>query len=161
MSLGCRRSVSYVLPSSFLVLTTSEGGAVVDDCRYSLADISLRWMVKQVILSQCGILFDHTALRKADINIVNIVFRDPDQPSVGDFWKESQTSKSPSTEPSHHWSDDHPDEGGAAEPWPTDQDVLADSHDEFKARKVWWMLELFPMKYAWQEANGKWNAKWG
>jgi len=22
-------------------------------------------------------------------------------------------------------------------------------------------LELFPMKYAWQEASGKWNAKWG
>ena len=45
--------------------------------------------------------------------------------------------------------------------WPIDQDVLTDSHDELWLRKVWWMLELFPMKYAWQEASGKWNAKWG
>ena len=45
--------------------------------------------------------------------------------------------------------------------WPIDQDVLTDSHDELWLRKVWWTLELFPMKDAWQEASGKWNAKWG
>ena len=38
------------------------GGSVKDTERYSLANISLRWMVKQVELSQCGIKFDPVAL---------------------------------------------------------------------------------------------------
>jgi len=133
------------------------GGAVADDCRYSLADISLRWMVKQVVISQCGILFDHAALRKADIDISSIAFMDPRQPTVGDFWKESHTSQPPSTAPGRENANGH----DAAELWPTDHDVLADCHDELKSKKHWWMLEMFPLKYAWQEADGKWNAKWG
>ncbi|KAF9793319.1 hypothetical protein BJ322DRAFT_996824 [Thelephora terrestris] len=99
------------------------GGTVADDCRYSLADISLRWMVKQVILSQCGILFDLAALRRADIDISNIITTDFQQP--------------------------------------TDQDALTDPHDQLKMKKAWWILEIMPMKYAWQDAKGKWHAKWG
>ncbi|KAF9653862.1 hypothetical protein BDM02DRAFT_3086688 [Thelephora ganbajun] len=102
------------------------GGTVADGCRYSLANISLRWMVKQVVLSQCGILFDQAALRRADIDI------------------SSDT-----------------DGYDAAELWPADQDVVADRHDQLKVKKPWWILEILPTKYAWQEANGKWNAKWG
>ena len=139
----------------------SEGGAVADDCRYSLADISLRWMVKQVVFSQCGILFDHTALRRADIDISNIIFTDPHQPTVGDLWKKGPQVSEPSAAASNHENDDRANGDGVTEPWPVDQDALTDSHDQLKSQKVWWMLELFPMKYAWQEANGKWNAKWG
>jgi hypothetical protein len=118
-------------------------------------------MVKQVVLSQCGILFDHAALRRADIGISSIVFTDSHQPTVEDFWKNgSQTPKPSSTTPDHE-NGNHADGRGAAEMWPTDKDVLTDRHDELKSRKVWWMLELLPTKYAWQEANGKWDAKWG
>jgi hypothetical protein len=142
---------------SLLALIASTGGSVADDCRYSLAGISLRWMVKQVVLSQCGILFDHAALRRADIDIAN-VFTDHQQPTVKDLWKrEPQTSKSPSPAPDHEDSDGE----DAAETWPTNQDVLTDSHDQLKAKKAWWMLEMLPMKYAWQDAKGKWHAKWG
>lgn len=138
---------------------TFTGGAVDDNCRYSLADISLRWMVKQVVLSQCGILLDHAALRKADIDISTVVVTD--QPTVSDFWKKgSKMPKSPSTEPGHEDADGQ-NGHDAAELWPTDQDVLTDCHDLLKRRKAWWMLEMLPTKYAWQEANGKWDAKWG
>lgn len=137
---------------SVIPTTPSTGGTVADDCRYSLADIPLRWMVKQVVLSQCGILFDHAALRTADIDISTIVFTDPHQPTVSDFWKEPKVSKHLPTESGHE---------NAAELWPTDQDVLTDSHDSLKLTKAWWMLEVLPTKYAWQEADGKWNAKWG
>jgi len=137
------------------------GGSVTDDCRYSLAGISLRWMVKQVVLSQCGILFDHAALRRADIDISTIVFTDSHQPTVSDFWKnKSSTSESPIAESSHEKADGQSDHD-AAELWPVDQDVVTDCHDELKLKKVWWMLEALPTKYAWQEASGKWDAKWG
>ena len=115
-------------------------------------------MVKQVVQSQCGILFDQIALRKADIDISTIVFSDPHQPTVRDFWrKEPQMVKSPSPEPTQEGASGN----DMAEMWPTDQDVLADSHDQLKTRKAWWMLETLPMKYAWQDAQGKWHAKWG
>jgi len=133
------------------------GGTVADDCRYSLSDISLRWMVKQVILSQCGILFDHAALRRADIDISSIIVMDPQQPTVRDFWKPGpRMRKSPSPVPIHEDAD-----GNDEELWPTDQDVLTDCHDQLKLTKAWWMLEMLPMKYAWQDAQGKWHAKWG
>jgi len=117
-------------------------------------------MVKQVVFSQCGILFDQAALRRADIDISTIVFTDPRQPTVENFWTGTQKSKSPPTA-SGRESSDQASGSGAAEMWPIDQDVLTDTHDELRSRKVWWMLELFPMKYAWQEVSGKWNAKWG
>jgi len=143
------------------ILTTSTGGAVRDDCRYSLADISLRWMVKQIVLSQCGILLDHAALRKADIDISTVVITDPHQPTVSDFWRKGpKMPKSPSTESSRGDADGHSGHD-AAELWPKDQDALTDCYDALKGRKAWWMLEVLPTKYAWQEANGKWNAKWG
>jgi hypothetical protein len=44
------------------------GGAVEDSVRHSLAEISLRWMVKQVVISKCGIKFDATALRTAGLD---------------------------------------------------------------------------------------------
>ena len=161
---GCHADVggeypkSWHQPLSLILTVSSTGGTVADDCRYSLADISLRWMVKQVVLSQCGILFDLSALRRADIDISNIVFTDPHQPTVGDYWKRGprmRESSSPVPDP------EDAGEGYEADMWPTDQDALTDSHDQLKSRKVWWMLEMLPMKYAWQDAKGKWHAKWG
>lgn len=115
-------------------------------------------MVKQVILSQCGILFDQAALRRADIDIANVVFTDPQQPTVRDFWK--KTPQVPKSIPPAPDGEDAGDDG-VPEIWPTDQDVLADCHDQLKLAKAWWMLEVLPMKYAWQDASGKWHAKWG
>lgn len=115
-------------------------------------------MVKQVVLSQCGILFDHAALRSADIDITNVIFTDPHQPSVGDYWKKGpRNSKAPSPAP----GSEDTDKDSASETWPADQDVLADCHDQLKLKKAWWILEMLPMKYAWQDAGGKWHSKWG
>ena len=118
-------------------------------------------MVKQVVFSQCGILFDHAALRRADIDISTVVFTDPRQPTVENFWKNGPQKSRPPPTTSGLESDDQASRSEAAEMWPIDQDVLTDTHDELRWRKAWWALELFPMKYAWQEANGKWKAKWG
>lgn len=52
------------------------GSSVPDVVRYSLSDITLQWMVKQVVLSKCGIKFDEEALQRADINISKIPKQD-------------------------------------------------------------------------------------
>ena len=46
------------------------GGAVPDTHEYLLSDIPLRWMVREVMLAQCGVLFDNTALREHHISPV-------------------------------------------------------------------------------------------
>lgn len=43
------------------------GGAVADDIDIALSDITLRWMVRQVMASQCGIQFEEDALARAMI----------------------------------------------------------------------------------------------
>ncbi|KAF8628631.1 hypothetical protein AX15_003766 [Amanita polypyramis BW_CC] len=43
------------------------GGAVPNNTDHSLANITLRWMVREVIGSQCGILFDEAALARNGI----------------------------------------------------------------------------------------------
>ena len=94
------------------------GGAVEDNAPNSLGNVSLGWMVKQVILSECGIKFDATALEEAKIDI------------------------GPQT-------------------LPQPQDVLAAIHDQLNAKPLWWILELMPMKFTWQEPDGTWESKWG
>ncbi|KAJ7364924.1 hypothetical protein DFH08DRAFT_840338, partial [Mycena albidolilacea] len=46
------------------------GGAVADGTDCSLSDITLRWMVRQIMASSCGIQFDEAALERAAISVV-------------------------------------------------------------------------------------------
>ncbi|EDR03434.1 uncharacterized protein LACBIDRAFT_307300 [Laccaria bicolor S238N-H82] len=45
------------------------GGAVPNSTHQSLANISLRWMVSEVIASGCGVVFDPAALAQAGIDV--------------------------------------------------------------------------------------------
>ncbi|KAH9936398.1 uncharacterized protein B0H18DRAFT_1082009 [Fomitopsis serialis] len=89
------------------------GSAVPDTEKLSLADITLRWMVKQIVRAQCGIVFDTDALH--DANIPDSIFTGPDFPPL---------------------------------------------HDELKRMPLWWILELLPTNYNWQEPNGRWHNAW-
>ena len=144
-------------------------GTVEDAVRYSLGNVSLRWMVKQVILSKCGIRFDSAALRRAGIDISTIVLAGPTQPTVEQLWRrrESDVGGAIISSPSG--------EGGSEEDMirrgtgedvesqilPQEQDALADIHDQLRAQPLWWILELMPMKFVWQEADGTWKSKLG
>lgn len=112
------------------------GGAVEDATPYSLNEIPLRWMVKQVILSGCGIKFDAAALADAHIDVPTVVSADPAQQTVEQQDVELQTL-------------------------PREQDILAPIHDRLKTTPVWWILELLPMKFIWQDADGTWKSRWG
>ncbi|KAF9242615.1 hypothetical protein BU15DRAFT_43880 [Melanogaster broomeanus] len=91
------------------------GGNVQDDVKVSLAQIPLRWMVEQVIESQCGIHFDTEALARIGY-----------------------------TTPPRDSDPQHPD-------------ALAPLYDELQINKMWWVLEIAPFSYAWQDTNGVWH----
>jgi len=140
------------------------GGSVKDAVRHSLADISLRWMVKQVILSQCGIRFDAAALRKSDIDVSTIILAGATQSIAKQFFgRETEAGSSSPGSSGEEGSGEHMirKKDADIQTWPRDQDALADMHDQLKSQPMWWPLELMPMKFTWQEADGTWKSEWG
>ena len=146
------------------------GSAVKDAVRDSLANIPLRWMVKEVMISQCGIRFDREALKEAGIPTLD----DHTRPAA-----EQNRTEGPETEPGvplasssspgEDGSGEHAIRGGEginveAQGFPQDQEALADIHDELKIHWSWWLLELMPTKFGWQECKPdgtwKWEHKW-
>jgi len=137
------------------------GSAVKDSVRYSLADISLRWMVKQVVLSQW---FDDEALKLAHIDLPTVVLSTPTNPNA-EAGPALPTPVTSSSLPGEGGSGEHmipkgKDKSVEEQSWPQ-QDVRADIHDQLKAQPMWWLLEMLPMKSTWQDANGTWKSEWG
>ncbi|KAF9783112.1 hypothetical protein BJ322DRAFT_136244 [Thelephora terrestris] len=147
------------------------GSAIKDTVRYSLAAITLRWMVKQVILAQCGIRFDEAALRRADIDISNLVSLSPTQLTMDDILDADAGTTVTTSLPSPSLSGEYDiecymvrsrNDGEVVEQdWPRKQDVVADIHDELRISPIWWLLEFLPIKYEWQDPKGAWKYKWG
>ncbi|KAK1230821.1 hypothetical protein PQX77_006093 [Marasmius sp. AFHP31] len=120
------------------------GGAVRNDTPHSLANITLRWMVREVIKSQCGILFRDDALAKLSIPRIEV-------PSV----RIDRTTEAPLPVlvPAEL---DEPQMREMDKP-----DALAPAHDRLSLGKdgevLWWVLEVVPMRYSWQDADGVWH----
>jgi hypothetical protein len=88
----------------------------------ALKDITLRWMVREIIKSQCGIQFDTGALQRADVEL-----------SFNNAANEARDQN----------------------------DALQPIHDQLKIDPLWWILEILPMTYTWQEACGAWKSSFG
>ena len=117
------------------------GGAVLDAVRFSLADISLEWMVEQVVRSGCGIKFNDAALLKADIIVPTIQI-------TSDNGGNTTRRRGLRVET-------------AEQARLRQQDVQANVNDELKRKPLWWLLEFLPVKFTWQESDGTWKSRWG
>lgn len=103
------------------------GGSVTDDTVYSLGDVSLGWMLKEIMTSQCGILFNEERLIKQGYRV------------------SAFTEQPPSTNP------------------PEDKNALQPIHDALHTAGVqllWWILEVVPTKYVYQDTDGVWHTTW-
>jgi hypothetical protein len=98
------------------------GGADADTVAHSLSGVTLRWMVREVMTSQCGILFDEEELVR---NSIPTTVPFPSTPSEADDNK---------------------------------VDIVQPIHDELNLTPAWWMLEMMPLNYTWQDANGVWHS---
>ena len=103
------------------------GGSNPDATIHCLAHIPLRWMVQEVIKSQCGILFNELALERAVIHI----------PPVGE-----------------------PSENGPAPVDCDSVDALQPLDDELKKQPLWWILELLPLSYVYQDEKCVWHRRY-
>ena len=104
-------------------------------------------MVREVIASQCGILFDSAAMSSLNVHI--------DLP-VQQFFALPVPTKS-SNGPSLTVRTPAPDERDAS----LDKvDALEPTHDELKLKPIWWVLEVIPLPFSWQDAKGFWHRRW-
>lgn len=39
-------------------------------------------------------------------------------------------------------------------------DATSKIYDKLKIKPLWWILEIFPMSYMWQDKNGVWHKTW-
>jgi len=118
--------VASILRATVTMKLDIGGGLTTMDTPHALSNISLRWMVRQIVQSKCGIQLDEEALKRLHIPLGDL--------SEGDLQ--------------------------AAEAREA-QDAVAPLHNAFRRVPFWWILELFPGTYVWQDANGAWRKTWG
>ena len=115
----CRRPL-YCFPTSS---PDVGGGSVLNDTPHSLENITLQWMVRQVMASGCGIRFDDAALARNYI----LPMLPPADPSTSE----------------------EPDVDAA--------DAVQPLSDELVKNPLWWILEILPLTFVWQDAIGVWH----
>ncbi|ESK88013.1 hypothetical protein Moror_10818 [Moniliophthora roreri MCA 2997] len=118
------------------------GGAVLNTEPQSLANITLRWMVRQVVESQCGIQFTSAAMAELAIPLITI-------PTIQDSRKPGLVQTRPDQPLDNQ--DRALDKVDASMPL----------HDELKIDPLWWILEIVPLTYYWQDKDGRWHKSWG
>lgn len=139
------------------------GGLAKDTDDHALSNISLRWMVNEIVKAQCHILFDEAALDLWNIPIPAIVqVALPVTREASDSTLLArEASGSTSTGASAH-------KGDAAEapslflPIEESLDAIDAVQKMGNALKnpFWWALELVPTYHEWQNEQDEWVGKW-
>jgi len=120
------------------------GGSTPDTDAYAVADIPLRWMLQEIVQAECGIQFDYDALAKWGIPT-----------NIG---RDTYTATSPAADQTNGSGTSA---GGPVTENPSDAlDVVKPIHDQLKALPVWWLLEIIPTSYTYQNMKNNWITKW-
>ncbi|KAN0127605.1 Uncharacterized alpha/beta hydrolase domain (DUF2235) domain containing protein [Lactarius tabidus] len=141
------------------------GGNVKDTEQHALSNISLRWMVREILKTKCHILFDETALKEWSIPVEKIK-QAPDSGHLREI-SDSTTLHTPQVTLTPLKPPDMPDLGkesaGTATPESLDADALdavQDIGDQLKKNAFWWIIEIIPTNYMWQNEQDEWVGGW-
>jgi hypothetical protein len=108
------------------------GGSVTNTTQRSVSQIPLRWMVRQVKLADCGIIFDKHAMRRLKVPTDH-----PHSPKHASAW-EKELDLADIQAPLH----DQLDRVGSRLP------------------SAWWLAEFVPSLFRWQTEDGDWRKEW-
>lgn len=156
------------------------GGSVSNKTRYSLARISLRWMIRECFKTDTGIMFDCEGLRKLGLDpssLYPLVTPRPPAIPVGNAVFQELTSTPPS------WIRRlfdrivgkilaPPDPVSSTASTPIDatkddtqvgteeeedlKDALSPIYDQLEIQPAWWILELLPLRLRYQRGDSSW-----
>jgi hypothetical protein len=117
------------------------GGNAPDTAEHALANISLRWMIEQIVGADCPILFDWDAFARWNV------------PTTIGHHQTLQSSSSKDALPLEGGLEGDVDRQDA---WDAVQPIT----DELKKFPVWWILEAFPMGHTYQNAQRRETTTW-
>jgi hypothetical protein len=158
------------------------GGLAKDTEEHALSNISLRWMVSEIMKAQCDILFDETALDLWNIPIAAIklahvpmtlevtdsTLRD-EESEIGlgkDTPDKYQASLARDANASTGTLTPGHNGAGALSPFtpaeesPDTMDAAQKIGNAFKKNVFWWVLEVIPTFHEWQNEQDVWVGKW-
>ncbi|KAI0248360.1 hypothetical protein BJV78DRAFT_1131681 [Lactifluus subvellereus] len=125
------------------------GGAALDSAAHALANIPLRWMIEQIVGADCPILLDLSVFARWNIPVAIV---------QQGYSSRSQGRSAPKS--GERDGDGDGDGDGADSDQQDAQDVVQPVDDELRANPAWWILEILPMSYAFQDAQDKWTTRW-
>jgi len=122
----------------------------------TLSDITLRWMVREVIKAQTGILFNQRAMQEAGIPqecfVLSSLLSAPTGDNSVSREKTMNTSNASGKNRLSH-SSDKTEERDA-------RDATTAINDPLKKQPLWWLVEILPFPVSWQDTKGVWQRKW-
>jgi hypothetical protein len=141
------------------------GGNYPNSNEVTLADITLRWMVREIVKAQTGILFDNRALQEAGISSscfpVTSFLSTPRHSTALETVQEKSNglngvghAKINGKETTS--STDAPDENQKQDA----KDAVTPINDALKQKPIWWLVEILPFPVSWQDEKGIWRRKW-
>lgn len=158
------RSPTDVLEVWFAGGHSDIGGGNYDNAdKATLANITLRWMVREVVNSQVGIIFNSQATRDAGFTdedfLVTSLLASQGQTIDKSLEKSMSTSTnaaSDSVKEHPSLSDDTDDDVDKKD----ERDMGTSVNDALKKTPMWWLVEMLPFPVSWQDTKGSWHRKW-
>jgi len=153
--------LSFTHPSSDV-----GGGSVSNETPHSLARISLRWMIRECFKTGTGIMFDAQRLKEVGLDPATLYpFVTPRPPPlpigsacISHTPSQSQFRKS-QAEPQPGSSRVHEASGElrvGTEEEEELQDALSPVYDQLKIKWYWWVFEVIPLRFRYQQGDNKW-----
>ena len=128
---------------------------------YTLAKISLRWMIRECFKANSGIMFISDALRVVGLDprslYPSVQKRPPPLPVVNDLIQHIPQTYHKS-ELERYAAIDDLEKIHKAEEEHELQDALAPMYDQLSISWPWWALELPPIKQHYHKSDGTWGA---
>src|SRR6266702_524354 len=159
------------------------GGHVKDTEQNSLSNISLRWMVREILKTRCHILFDEAALKQWGIPVATIKRAVRERTPDSTLYMEPSSRSAQVTLATPETPDNHAvtlrtastgtdvgipngdDLKRAATPPSVEEsldalDAVEEIGDQLKTSMFWWILEIIPTYNVWQNEQDEWVGGW-
>ncbi|KAF9076900.1 hypothetical protein BDP27DRAFT_1312790 [Rhodocollybia butyracea] len=141
------------------------GGSVANSTRHSLARISLRWMIRECFKAESGIMFHSHRLKQQGLDITSLHPLTPRPPPLSGRGRVIETI------PRKKWPQILPiiskrfiprDEEHVTERCLTEEeeelgDSLSPKYDQLRLAPAWWIIELFPWLFRYQDRCDHWT----
>ena len=133
-----------------------------DAKQHALSNTSLRWMVREILKTRCHILFDETSLKELDISM-KIIKQAPDMElsETSDLILQV-TPTSPETPDMPDAALEPAGPGAVMTESPNADalDAVQGIGDLLKTNVFWWVIEIMPTNYMWQNEHDEWVGGW-